>query len=222
MAIEQAEFEAGLAAFGSLLLAEYNQDIAPWARADPWGDRERLQISRAIGLLIKEPIADVRLCSQEEMQASETSAQRRWDYSDAKITTADWEGSWQWRLLADIDNASGAGTGQMMTPSDPRLFILRIRYERDLFAVLSGHLLEFLCGRPIAAKIQNEILGSDVAGGLQRGAEIVDLLRQTIPGFDAASSTFMAGLAFLISRIGIKTFCDWCDERSTAQNDGAW
>ncbi|MDP1910250.1 MAG: hypothetical protein Q8K85_18285, partial [Hyphomicrobium sp.] len=169
-----SDLDPGLTVFGALLEAEYGRPFADW-RDGVWTDRESLQVSRALGLLLKEPIANVAARAPAD---SETGARRTWALNDAKIAGSAWEGSWQWQLLADIDNAAKSASGQMMTPSDPRLYLLTIRYERDFFALLAGHFQEFLCGRPGLARCED-------------GSAVADLLRQ-IPGFQTASPIFLA------------------------------
>jgi hypothetical protein len=201
------ETDPGLAAFAALLEAEYGLPLAHFSEKSPWTERESLQISRALGLLLKQPIASIAVLSPDAIAASETGARRRWTLDDAKIAGTQWEASWQWQLLADIDNAAKSAGGGMMTPSDPRLYLLTIRYDRDFFAILAGHCQEFLCDRP---------------GFAQDGdaAAVIDRLSH-IPGFQTASPAFIAGTAFLIAHLGRKGFCAWCEERGGAKDDGA-
>lgn len=200
-----SEHDPNLAAFGALLEAEYGRPFADWRDSSIWTDRESLQVSRALGLLLKEPIADVVARSQADIEQSETGARRHWALDDAKIGGTAWEGSWQWGLLADIDNAAKSASGQMMTPSDPRLYLLRVRYSQDFFAILAGHFQEFLCDRPGFARCE------DVSA-------VADLLRQ-LPGFQVVSQTFIAATLFLIARLGPKAFCTWCAARCDAKDD---
>jgi hypothetical protein len=202
------ESDRGLEAFGALLEAEYGRPFAEWRDSAQWSERESLQISRALGLLLKEPIADVMERSLEDIAASETGARRRWLLDDAKIGGTEWEASWQWQLLADIDNAAKAAGGGMMTPSDPRLYLLSIRYSQDFFAILAGHCQEFLCDRPGFAQ------DADSAAVAERLSHI--------PGLATASATFLAGLLFMIGKLGQKAFCAWCEERASAKDDDAW
>jgi len=202
-----SEIEQGLAAFAALLEAEYGQPFASWREAAHFGERESLQISRALGLLLKEPIADVVLRSPAEIAASETGGRRSWVLNDAKIASPAWEQSWQWKLLAEIDNASKAAGGGMMTPSDPRLFLLAMRYERDFFALIAGHLQDFLCDRPGFAQCAD-------------ASAVLDRLRH-VPGLPDASPAFLAGMLLLIGKLGPKGFCDWCEERAAATDDDA-
>ncbi|MGO9132623.1 MAG: hypothetical protein ACLP8A_01050 [Methylovirgula sp.] len=201
------ETDPGLCPFNALLEEEYGAPLAKWRDCSAWSDRESLQISRAIGLLVKEPIAEVTARSAAEIAASETGGRRDWTLDDAKIQAPGWEGSWQWRLLADIDNAAKSAAGGMMTPSDPRLYLTSVRYERDVFALIAGHLLEFLCERPQFADCTD-------------APTILARLRQ-VPGLGAADPGFLGGLAFLIGKLGPKGFCAWCDERVAATDDDA-
>ena len=201
------ERDPGLAAFGALLEAEYGRPFADWRDSRAWTDSESLQVSRALGLLLKEPIADVAAKALADIETSETGARRTWILNDAKIADPAWESSWQWQLLADIDNAAKSASGEMMMPSDPRLFLLQVRYERDFFAILAGHFQEFLCDRPGLARCED-------------GSAVADLLRQ-IPGFQAASPVLIAGTLLLIAKLGPKAFCAWCEERCDAKDDDA-
>jgi hypothetical protein len=194
-------------AFAALLEEEYGAPFAHWADCTAWTDRESLQLSRALGLLLKEPIADVTARSAVEIAESETGGRRHWRLNDAKIAGKAWEASWQWQLLTDIDNAAKSAAGGMMTPSDPRLFLMLVRYERDFFALLAGHFLEFLCDRPGFAQDSDS-------------ATVNDRLRH-IPGLAAASAGFIAGTGFLIGKLKPKGFCAWCEERSGAKDDDA-
>jgi hypothetical protein len=192
----QAELANALNVFGELLVAEYARPIEDFANAAEWSELDKLQLSRALEILIKEPIADCEPATEAEIGASDTNARRRWDLSDRKIAAPDWEESWQWQLLSDIDNSSKADSGQMMTPSDPRLFILRIRYSHDFFAVLAGHFLKYFCERPNAANMED-----------------LPFVLQQIPGLANAGPAFIAAVVFMISKLGRKGFCDWCEDR---------
>lgn len=205
MPFSLSDLDPGLAAFGALLEREYGRPLADWRDCERFTERESLQISRALGLLLKEPIADVVPRWADEIEASETGGRHKWLLSDAKIAAPAWEGSWQWQLLAEIDNASKSSSGQMMTPSDPRLYLLTIRYERDFFAVLTGHFQEFLCERPGLAPCE------DIAA-------VAECLRH-VPGLRPASPAFIAGILLLISKLGPKGFCAWCEERIAAKDD---
>ncbi|QXX75149.1 hypothetical protein [Methylovirgula sp. HY1] len=207
MSFSTPDLDQGLTAFGAFLEAEYGRPFADWCDSGGWTDRESLQVSRALGLLLKEPIADVAARAPADRETSETGAHRIWVLNDAKIAGSAWEGRWQWQLLADIDNAAKSASGQMMTPSDPRLYLFTIRYERDFFALLAGHFQEFLCDRPGLARCAD-------------GSAVADLLRQ-IPGFQAASPIFLAGALLLITKLGRKGFCAWCEERCDAKDDDA-
>jgi hypothetical protein len=202
---DSQDFSQGLGAFAAFLEEEYGQPFSVWREAASFGDRENLQISRALGLLIKMPIAEALARSKDEIAASETGGRRNWSLSDAKIADSAWEGSWQWQLLAEIDNASKSAAGGMMTPSDPRLFLLSTRYSQDSFALLAGHLQDLLCDRPALA------MGKDATS-------LSEILRQ-VPGFAAASPALVAGTIFLISKLGPESFCDWCSERREARDD---
>ncbi len=212
MPYSQADLEAGLAAFGALLQEEYGRPIAHWAGAAPWGDLEAAQISGALEILIKQPIADPTPLPKDG--AGEQSAARRWILSDAKIADPAFEASWQWRLLAAIDNASRSGEGQMLTPSDPRLFLLRVRYEREFLAPLAAYFLKFLCGRTIFPAMEEDLSRARPIAGLLPALSLEQAeALQRLPGFEDASPAFVAGTLFMIARMGTRSFCDWCDER---------
>lgn len=207
MASQLPETDPSLRLLNAFLEEEYGESIAYWHDRTAWTDRESLQISRALGLLVKEPIASVTARSAAEVAASDTGGRRHCRLDDTKIAARDWEGSWQWQLLADIDNAEKSASGGMMTPSDPRLFLLSVRYDRDVFALIAGHLAEFLCERPGFEPCIDD-------------AALRDRLR-SVPGFAQASPTFLAGLIFLIGKLGPKGFCTWCEERAATSDDDA-
>ncbi|WP_156898200.1 hypothetical protein [Methylocapsa acidiphila] len=195
-----------MAAFSDLLQEEYGFPIEHWAGAEGWSDFETARIWRALEVLMKHPIAEAERLTEEDRRANELGAGQRWILSDHKIAGADFEASWQWRLFAAIDNAAKSSQGgQMMTPSDPRLFLLRMRYEREFLAPLAEYLLEFLCDRPSFPPTEAAAFGHWPAPALDQA----EALRK-IPGFEEASQTFVVGLLFMISRMGTKSFCDWC------------
>lgn len=92
-----------------------------------------------------------------------------------------------------------------MTPSDPRLFLMSVRYDRDFFALVAGHLQMFLCARPGFAE--------------SRDAETRMALLARVPGLATASEAFIVGLVFLIDKLGPKEFCSFCEERAEAKDD---
>lgn len=208
MSYTQPILEAGLITFGDLLEAEYGLGLAHWADLPAWSGKEKSQISRALEVLILEPIADPAPNSDAAIGASEIGARRTWTLSDQKISGADFETTWQWSLLAALDNATKNAMGEMMTPSDPRLFILKFKYQSEFFVALAQHFATFLCGRALVAAF-------DAAPSPPRAALMTEacvgqaaaLLQ--VPGFEAASPVFIAGVLFMISRLGAKSFCDW-------------
>jgi hypothetical protein len=206
--------QQGLAAFSHLLEQEYGLPLAHWAVLPTWTETESLQISRALAVLMKQPIANSAAMTDAEIAMSETSARVRWTLSDAKIAGPDFEASWQYRLLADIENAQEKEPGQMAVPADPRRFALFISYQRGYFAILASHLQRLLCDR---VKLPSFTLVMDQVPSEE--AELsVTYLRQ-VPGLESAGGDFIAGLVFLISKTGPRGFEDWCDERSSAQSD---
>jgi len=206
MSYSHAALEAGLSTFGALLEAEYGQAINHWIDLPEWGDREKLQVSRALEILILEPIAD-----SAPAGGGDIGAKRIWVLSDHKIAGADFESAWQWRLLAAIDNAAKCDAGQMMTPSDPRMFILKLRYEPDLFAALWERFAAFLCGRALLPQIKADCSKSPGALSPEDLARHAGALQQ-IPGLETASPAFIAGMVFIFARLGTKSFCDWALE----------
>jgi len=207
--------QQGLAAFSHLLEQEYGKPLSHWAQTGKWGDVESLQISRAIAILMKQPIADATDLSPEESAASETGALRRWTISDAKIAGDEFGASWQYLLLADIENSREKEPGQMAVPADPRRFALFIAYERGYFAILADHLLRLFCDRvkvPAIAGLSLEQPPSD-------DAILAAILLRQVPGLEQADSAHIAGLVFLMSKTGARGFSDWCDERSPAPSD---
>jgi len=213
MSCSRDDLAAGLAALSDLLEQEYGHAVSHWAEAAAWGDLEKRQISRALQILLEAPIAEPVPLSPASLASVEVGAKRDWKLADAKIEAPDWEQSWQWQLLAAIDNASKEGAGGMVTPSDPRMFVLRLRYERGLFAALAGYLADIFCERMAAQFPVADPDSARTIGGLlpdltsDQGA-----LLQRIPGLEAASASLLAGILFMIDRLGPKAFCDWCDE----------
>ncbi len=212
MPYSQADLEDGLTAFSALLQDEFGLPIAHWAGPARWGDCEAAQISAALEILIKRPIADPTPHVQDG--AGEAGAARRWVLSDQKIAAAEFEATWQWRLFAAIDNATKSGQGGMMTPSDPRLFLLRLRYEREFLGPLAEYFLKFLCGETSFPAMEAEPAPAPAIGGLLPALSLdqAEHLRR-IPGLEDASPAFMAGTLFMIARMGTRSFCDWCAER---------
>ncbi|WP_036262593.1 hypothetical protein [Methylocapsa aurea] len=208
MSSSHATLEAGLTTFSALLEAEYGQPIAHWAGLPEWGDREKRQLSRALELLILEPIADAESATPDAIAASEIGAKRIWALCDQKIAGAAFETTWQWRLLAEIDNATKGDDGQMMTPSDPRLFVLKLKYERDPFAALWERFASFLCDAALAPRIERKPPAASRALLPEACAGQAAALQQ-IPGLEAASPAFIAGLLFVLTQLGAKSFCDW-------------
>lgn len=203
--------ETGLATFGELVEAEYGLPFAHWMRAEPWTDLDRLRLARTLDGLVCAPIADIVAAAPEAVAASETGARNIEILSDAKIAGPDWESSWQWDLLAAIDNATKQASGGMITPADPRMFVLRIRYRSDFFTVLAAYLAETLCGRALRSGFDAEPATPGGAALPERAEDRAALLRQ-IPGLDKASPVFLAALVFVIARLGTKAFCAWCDD----------
>jgi len=195
--------QTGLASFGMLLEEEYGLPFAHWAEGAAWNDLQTLQVSHALDALIAAPISDIAEASPGEVHASETGARRLLALSDAKIAARDWEGSWQWELFAAIDNATKEATGGMVTPADPRMLVMRTRYRSDFVTLLAAYLAEALCGRAL-------LRWFEVAPGA--AVEQAAALRQ-IPGLERASPDFLAGLLFMIERLGPKAFCAWCEDR---------
>jgi hypothetical protein len=210
----QAFLQQGFAAFSHLLEQEYGLPLAHWAVLPAWTEVESLQISRALAVLMKQPIANSAAMTDAEIALGETSARVRWTLSDAKIAGPDFEASWQYHLLADIENAQEKEPGQMAVPADPRRFALFISYQRGYFAILADHLHRLLCER---VKLPAFTISMDQPAS-EEACLTATYLRQ-VPGLEKADPGFIAGLVFLISKTGPRGFEDWCDERSSAQSD---
>jgi len=186
----------GLTAFDHLLRDEYGLPLEYWTSLPTLDDRERDRLVKALEVLILQPIADAA-DSSDEVRTGEMGSLKQWQLSDEKIAGRDWEQSWQWQLIAAIDNGTRNETSGMMTPSDPRLFLLRIRYGKGLFPALADYLGRVFCGR----------------AGTRQVADTGSALRQ-VPGFETASPALIVGLAFLIDKLGRDDFCDFCDDLS--------
>jgi hypothetical protein len=210
--LDREKLEEGLAAFGALLEADSGVPIAHFVQAEAWSDLETLQLARVLDALISAPISDIVEAAPDPIPASETGALKRAVLSDKKIAAREWESSWQWELLAAIDNATKAEAGGMVTPADPRMLVLRTRYRSDFVTLLAAYLAEVLCGRALMRWFEAAPEASRSLGGLPDAAsEQAAALRQ-IPGLETASPDFLAGLLFMIDRLGPKAFCDWCED----------
>jgi hypothetical protein len=209
-----ATLQSGLAAFSLLLEEEYGKPLTHWAVLPKWTEVESLQISRALAILMKQPIADSAAMSDAEIAASETGARRRWTLDDTKIAGPAFSQSWQFYLLADIENSREKDPGQMAVPADPRRFALLTSYERGYFAILADHLSRLLCDR---VKLPAFTIAPDQPAS-DDAVLAATYLRQ-VPGLEKAGGDFIAGLVFLMSKTGTRGFADWCDERSSAQGD---
>jgi hypothetical protein len=208
----------GLAGFDAFLNEEYGKPLKDWPAASDWSDVESLQMSRALGVMMKEPIAEASALSAEDSAAQDTGARRRWTISDAKIASEAFASSWQYGLLADIENAQEKEPGQMAVPADPRRFALFITYQRGYFSVLADHLLRLLCDRVKLPAFASDPQLSPETAPTEEAVSAAALLRQ-VPGLEQAEASFIAGLVFLQSKLGARGFCDWCDDRSSAQSD---
>jgi len=214
MSEKAALLQKGLSAFDAFLQAEYGAPLSFWAVKTTWSDLDSLQMSRALAAILKEPVAD---CS-DETDTVETHAKRRWMLSDAKIASPDFQESWQYYCLAEIENAQEKEPGQMAVPADPRRFMLRIRYERGTFSVLADHLFRLLCDRVKLPAFKPDPYLSAETDPSEEALLALDLLWQ-VPGLERAEPRFIAGLVFLLSKTGGRGFSDWCDDRSSAASD---
>jgi len=186
------EMAQDLAAFAAFLREQYDLPVSNWIGKPGWDETETAQIARALEILIIEPFAD----SKSRGLRDELGLRVDWQLSDLKISQPDWETSWQYALLADMDNASKAAAGGMMTPSDPRQFLLRIRYGQGIFGAFAAHMAEFFCER----------------GPIPAPDELPQRLLK-VPGLGSASGSFLAGLALMIEKLGFKAFCAYCEDR---------
>ncbi|WP_148210573.1 hypothetical protein [Beijerinckia indica] len=179
--------------FDRLLMEEYGVSLTHWAGLPSLSDQDCASLTRALEILVMQPIAESAPANPKSETGEDIKALRHWVYSDEKIANPGWENSWQWHLLAAIDNGTRDENGGMMTPSDPRLFLLRLRYGRGIFAALADYLDRVFCGRT----------------GARQGDDSASALRQ-VPGLDSAAPAFLAGLAFLVDKLGRDDFCDYC------------
>lgn len=187
------ELERDLAAFATLLSEEYGLPLSHWIEKPSWDETDAAQIARALEILIILPFAEPR-----PLQAlDELGSRKDWQISDSMIAASDWQTAWQYGLLADMDNASKAAGGGMMTPSDPRQYLLRIRYERGVFGAFAAHMAEFFCGRGPPPSLEE----------LQRRLP-------KVPGLANCGGSFLAGLTLMIEKLGFKAFCAYCEDRS--------
>jgi hypothetical protein len=218
MSTTQAFLQSGLKTFSELLEQEYGQTLALLAVAPTWTEIDSLRISRALAILMKLPIADSAAMTDAEIALGETGGRRRWTLNDAKIAGAEFETSWQFHLLADIENAQEKEPGQMAVPADPRRFALFIGYERGYFAILADHLSRLLCDRVKLPPFAEPCVLTPDEAPSDDAVLAADLLRQ-VPGLEQAGGDFIAGLVFLMTKTGARGFGDWCEERSSAQSD---
>jgi len=58
-------------------------------------------------------------------------------------------------------------------------------------------------------------VGALLAGGSVELATVI----QEIPGLQHASRAFVAGVVFVIMKIGLDSFCEWCKERRSRKDD---
>jgi hypothetical protein len=205
------DLENGISVFARLLEEEYGRPINDWM-GGTWSEAQKLQIARALEILMMAPIAKAAPLSPGSREA-DLGAGRAWVLADEQISGSEWEETWQWRLLAAIDNATKGATGGMMTPSDPRMFVLRVRYESGFFAALAGYFAQILCGRgafPLGEASATRPGGE--AGVLPENALEQAAILQALPGLEMAEPAFIAGILFLVDQLGPKGFCELCDE----------
>lgn len=205
------EIEAGFRELNLLSQLEYHQSLGEVLEG---GDARRVaeRLERLVGVLIKQPYADVHY---EQSPSSRTSAYRSWELKSA----SDFEKAAAHHPLLDKIRSElkvEASTYQLAEDA---------KYESGFFGLYARSIRKYICGDeairkkvddafkgytkskiggPIKAPTPEALVG---VGGLSLGVDLV----QAHPIFAVAGAPVIAGVVLILYTLGIDAFCKWIE-----------
>ena len=217
--MDTQKLEAALYELNDLALKEYHEPLA--RVADRPGDDEAtriLRLGRLIGVEMKKPFASAK---ERDSPSPFSGAYRAWDLKpESAFDDPKNQNTWQYQTLEALhsDTAVIAAFGQ-----ESSVYVLAGSAvgERGFFGYLVVATRDYLCKKgDLRAEVEREVEaarkngldlknvtpeGIVLAGGLGLGATLV----QAIPILGFVGPPAIAGLVFIIYKIGLNAFCSW-------------
>jgi hypothetical protein len=213
--------KAGFRQLNQLANIEYRQSLSQIV-----GDRDKSKVAerlgRLVGVLIKEPFANV-----QELPAPSyrTSAFRSWELkSVADFDEVAATNPWQYQLLEQLR--------QELDPSTTVYFFAQdAHHESGFFGLYARTLRKYICGdKKIRKQVSDAFkaytkMGGSMkaptpeglvgAGGLALGAYLV----QAVPALGMAGAPVVAAVVLIIYVLGVNAFCEWSNELRTDESE---
>jgi hypothetical protein len=224
MKMDNNTIKTGFRELDQLAADEYHQSLAQ-VFAEPDKDKVVERLGRLVGVLIKEPFADVKNLSSP---SSRTAAYRSWQLKDvAEFNPVAAKSPWQYLLFDRVRSELYPNPASFSTYGLAQY----AQFESGFFGLYAQALRKYICGdKAIRKKVDEAFkayskIGGSLkaptpeglvgAGGLTLGVYLV----QTVPLLGMAGAPVIAAVVLIIYVLGIDAFCRWSETVRTDETE---
>lgn len=225
--MDEKELERGFLELGQLAESEYHESLKD-ITLDPDPQHRAIRLGRLVGVMLKQPFAEVQELS---MPSSRTGAYRAYDLIDARDFGKPFRTeTWQYQVLARMQRDVSSSDNYVARMSLYQ-FAEYAHHEVGFFAFFVRDLRDYICGdKKVRKKVDDAIkaasrIGTKLpkltpevivgAGGLTLGAYLV----QAIPILGMVGAPVIAAIVIILYTLGLDAFCKWSKSLRTDQDE---
>jgi hypothetical protein len=226
--MDEKELMQGFTKLGELAESEYHESLKD-ITLDPDPQYRAIRLGRLVGVMLKQPFAEVQELSKP---SSRTGAYRAYDLIDRREFGKPFRTeTWQYQVLERMQKDASSHDNYIAQMSLYQ-FAEYAHHEVGFFAFLARDLRDYICGdTKIRKKVDDAIkktasttgtklpkLTPEVivgAGGLTLGAYLV----QAIPILGMMGAPVIAAIVVILYTLGLDAFCEWSKSIRTDQDE---
>jgi hypothetical protein len=219
--MEDAELKSGFQRLNTLAESEYHQSLIEIV-SESDADKVASRLGRLVGVLIKEPFADVHAL---ESPSARTGAYRAWDLKNqADFETVAAQDQWQYKILEQVRDELAPGRTVYSVAQEAQ-------QESGFFGAYAQTLNKYICGdKEVRKKVDEAFkayakMGGSLkaptpeglvgAGGLTLGVHLVQL----VPALGVAGAPVIAALVLILYVLGVHAFCKYSNYLRTDEDE---
>jgi hypothetical protein len=225
--VDEKELKSGFVELDELAQLEYHESLNDIAR-DPDPEHRAIRLGRLVGVMIKQPFAEVQKLGQPSHRTGAYRAHNLVDAKDFKKPSR--TKTWQYKALERMQNDLSSNDNYIAQLSLYQ-FAEYAHHEVGFFGFFAREIRDYICGdKKIRKKVDDAIksasrtgaklpkLTPEVivgAGGLTLGAYLV----QTIPILGMVGAPVIAAIVLILYTLGIDAFCKWSQTLRTDEDE---
>jgi hypothetical protein len=213
----EAELRKGFADLDKLAKGDYHVSLEDLVKTEVPPDQALRKVGRLVGVTLKQPFAKPTRLTRPSQYSG---AFRTWDLNESAFTKRSVQRTWQYRTLEELRREKPLGREFASVLELAR----DAHHERGFFGYVARSLAKYICGdAKMRGKIEQEIKKGQKSGVAisvvtpetvvqAGGVALASFLVANIPLLGFVGAPVIAGVVFILYKIGVDAFCNWINQ----------